>query len=117
MYSLGPQEFVYMLNMGILKSFSICGTTLSQCWLQHDVFRGHNKCHHYLVPFLRYILMEWKLLCTICRLPLALLILIPMEHIFMEKKKTKRASGFQPITTLITHSKECEKQIRFKVGQ
>ena len=39
--------------------------------------------------FLRYILMEWKLLCTICRLPLAFLILIPMEHIFMEKKKKK----------------------------
>ena len=35
--------------------------------------------------FLRYILMEWKLLCTICRLPLALLILIPMEHIFYGK--------------------------------
>ena len=92
MYSLGPQEFVYMLKMGILKSFSICGTTLSQCWLQHDVVRGHNKCHHYLVPFLRYILMEWKLLCTICRLPLALLILIPMEHIFYGKKKKKWAA-------------------------
>ena len=34
-------------------------------------------------------IMEWKLLCTICTLPLALLILIPMEHIFYQKNRKK----------------------------
>ena len=35
-----------------------------------------------------YILVEWKLLCTICILPLASWILIPMEHILYGKEKT-----------------------------